>query len=52
MQIYLDMIERAETLTELYELVNRAAYDETLTGAEYCRIYGAALDKARGGRPE
>lgn len=47
MQEYLEMIRTAQTLGELDEVAESAAFDENLTDSEYCDIYSAALKKAQ-----
>lgn len=45
---YIEKIKKAETLDELNEIVERAAWDDDLTASEYGEIYMKALKKAQG----
>ncbi len=45
MNEYLDRIKSAQHDYTLDEIVEQAAYDDSLTNAEYCTIYQAGLDR-------
>lgn len=45
MEKYLERIKSAQHDYTLDEIVEQAAYDDSLTNAEYCTIYQAGLDK-------
>lgn len=47
MKEYLEKIRIAQTLDELDEIVEIAAYDDSLVNNEYCEIYAEALKKAQ-----
>lgn len=40
---YLRTIDRTSNIDALNDIVETAAYDETITHAEYCQIYQYAL---------
>lgn len=45
-------IEKAQTIDELDEIVEKAAFNEELTNEEYCEIYEKALRKAQSWQPQ
>lgn len=47
MDKYLNKIETAQTLDELDEIVEIAAFDDSLVNDEYSEIYAEALKKAQ-----
>lgn len=47
MKKYLEKIEAAQTLDELDDIIEGAAFDEVLTNAEYSETYSKALTKAQ-----
>lgn len=49
---YLLMVEQADSLDELDGIGEIAANDDTITNADYFRIYTAADSKARGWLPQ
>ena len=47
MKVYLEKIKASQTLDELNDIIETAAFDESLTNAQYCQIYSEAVRKER-----
>lgn len=45
MKNYLDQIANARTPDEVNEIIDIAAYDESITNHEYCKIYESGVAK-------
>lgn len=44
---WIDRIEATETLWEMDQLIEKIAYDDTITNEEYALLYELALNKMR-----
>ena len=44
---YIRLIDTADSIDEISEITNRAAWDVSITNQEYCEIYDYAVNKVR-----
>lgn len=44
---YIRLIDTADSVDEISEITNRAAWDVSITNQEYCEIYDYAVNKVR-----
>lgn len=50
MNDYIDRIRKAWAISDLNEIVEAAANDDSLTTEEYCKIYETAINDVREGK--
>ena len=46
MEKYMEQIANADSLSELNNIVEKAAFDDELETIDYCKVYKNALEKA------
>lgn len=47
MSIYAELIDRAQTLEDLENIIEEAAEDTWITNEDYCAVYSCCVNRAR-----
>lgn len=48
---YMRQIEKAESLDELNDVIEKAAFDYELPNIDFCKVYKVAMEKAQSWLP-